>query len=152
MLVGSGHALHIVCAAVAADDFRLETAWPDHSVRRRVELKVGFDFLLHHVESRSVNDGRVIVPYVISRQLSHVLDNLVRPMVFREVSLQNHIPGVDRVLQDVAHKVYGAGVAVLFQPLRCLPHGDVLQEILVNPPNGCGFLLVDDEGLAVPVL
>ena len=27
MLVGSGHALHIVCAAVAADDFRRETTW-----------------------------------------------------------------------------------------------------------------------------
>ena len=73
-------------------------------------------------------------------------------MIFCEISLQHHVPHVDRVLQDVAHKVYGAGVAVLFQPFRCLPHGDVIQEILENPPNGYGFLLVDDEGLAVPTV
>lgn len=32
MPVGSGHALHIVCAAVPADDFRRETAGLDHAM------------------------------------------------------------------------------------------------------------------------
>lgn len=152
MPVDSCHAFHIVGSAFAADDFRRKTAWLDHSMRRRVELVICLDFLLHRLKSFSVDDGRVIVPDVITRQLSLVLDDFMRPMVFREIPLEYHISGIDRVLQGVADKGNGAGVAVFLEPKGSVSQGNVFQEVIVNSPNGYGFLLVDDEGLSVPTV
>ena len=105
--VGSGRSLHIVCAAFAADDFRREAAGLYDAMRRRIEVVVVLDFLLHLLKRLSVDDGRVIVLDVVARQLPLVLDDSVRTRVFCDVALQKDIAGIDHVPQGVANERYG---------------------------------------------
>ena len=76
-------------------------------MRRRIEVVAGLDFLLHLLKRLSVDDGRVIVRDVVARQLSLVLDDSVRPRVFRDVALQKDIAGIDHVPQGVANERHG---------------------------------------------
>ena len=150
MPVGSGHTFDEMRSAFAADDFRREAARLYDAMRRRIELVAVPDFCLHLLECLAVDDGRMIVRDVVTRQLSLVLDDSVRPRIFRDVALQENVPGIDHVLQNIADKEHGAGVAVFRKPAGGLPKGYVPQEILVDHPYGFCLFLADDEGFSVP--
>ena len=105
--VGSGRSLDEVRTAFAADDFCREAAWLYDAMCRRVEVVAVPDFCLHLLKRLPVDNGRVVVLDVVARQLPLVLDNFVRPRVFRDVALQEDISGIDHVPQGVANERHG---------------------------------------------
>ena len=105
--VSSGQTLHIVCAAFAADNFCREAAGLYDAMCCRIEVVAVLNFLLYLIERLSVDDGRMVVRNVVARQLSLVLNDSVRPRVFRDVALQKDISGIDHVPQGVANERYG---------------------------------------------
>ena len=110
--IGFAHTFDKVRSASAADDFRREAVWLYNPMRRRIEVVAVPDFCLHLLKRLAVNDGRMIVCDVVARQLTLVLDDSVRPRIFRNIALQENVPDIDHVLQNIADKEHGAGVPV----------------------------------------
>lgn len=78
-------------------------------MRRWIELVAVLDFCLHLLKCLTIDDGGMVVGYVVARQLPSVLDDSVLPWIFRNVALQKDIPSVDHVSQDISDEVHDEG-------------------------------------------
>ena len=88
-------------------------------MRRRIEFVAFLDFFLHLIERLSANDWRMIVGDEVSWQLPGVLDDFMRPRVFREIPLQDDIADVNGILQNVSDEGHRAGMTVFLEPSGC---------------------------------
>ena len=126
MPVGFGHALDEVCATSSADDFCRETTRLYNAMCRRVELIVRLDLLLYLLECLTVNDRFVIIGDKVARKLPRVLENFVRPRIFRKIPLKDDIADINGILQNIVDERYRTGMSVLLEPFGSMTEWDIL--------------------------